>query len=358
MKIYLSFTIAASKMFFRRKSSIFWSLFFPVVTMLVFGNANILGYSAPNVGLIDYASTDNSRSIVERLKESKSTEIQLLYSENEAIELLTKGSIASYLTINSSNNSNSESEIIITTRKDDFAEKEVISNLINSVMLEGEDSIKGLDNIKSNIADINYQGYKGFIIPGIAAMAIMQNGIFSVVFTLLSYKNQGVLRRLQATPISPSHFIVGHLISRVTIIILQTFLLLIMGVFILGVSIGQGSIMAWINILLFSLLGGVLFLSIGLAISSLAPSEDSAPALANLVTFPMLFLSGVFFPIDFLPKFVGYISNILPLTHLAQGIRLSALYGNSTLTTLPQIGITILWLVIAFSICAFTFKWE
>ncbi len=357
MKIYLSFTIAASKMFFRRKSSIFWSLFFPVVTMLVFGNANILGYSAPNVGLIDYANTDNSRLITESLKQSKSTEIQLLLSENEAIELLTKGSIASYITINSSYN-NSKSEIIITTRKDDFAEKEVVGNLINSVMLENKNSLEELSNIKSNIADINYQGYKGFIIPGIAAMAIMQNGIFSVVFTLLSYKNQGVLRRLQATPISPSHFIVGHLISRVTIIILQTFLLLIMGVFILGVSIGQGSIMAWINILLLSLLGGVLFLSIGLAISSLAPSEDSAPALANLVTFPMLFLSGVFFPIDFLPKFVGYVSNILPLTHLAQGIRLSALYGNSTLTTLPQIGITVLWLAIAFSICAFTFKWE
>ena len=357
MKIYLSFTIAASKMFFRRKSSIFWSLFFPVVTMLVFGNANILGYSAPNVGLIDYANTDNSRLITESLKQSKSTEIQLLLSENEAIELLTKGSIASYITINSSNN-NSQSEIIITTRKDDFAEKEVVGNLVNSVMNENKNSSEELSNIKSNIADINYQGYKGFIIPGIAAMAIMQNGIFSVVFTLLSYKNQGVLRRLQATPISPSHFIVGHLISRVTIIILQTFLLLIMGVFILGVSIGQGSIMAWINILLLSLLGGVLFLSIGLAISSLAPSEDSAPALANLVTFPMLFLSGVFFPIDFLPKFVGYVSNVLPLTHLAQGIRLSALYGNSTLTTLPQIGITVLWLAIAFSICAFTFKWE
>jgi len=357
MKIYLSFTIAASKMFFRRKSSIFWSLFFPVVTMLVFGNANILGYSAPNVGLIDYANTDNSKLITESLKQSKSTEIQLLLSENEATELLTKGSIASYITINSSNN-NPQSEIIITTRKDDFAEKEVVSNLVNSVMNENKNSSEELSNIKSNIADINYQGYKGFIIPGIAAMAIMQNGIFSVVFTLLSYKNQGVLRRLQATPISPSHFIVGHLISRVTIIILQTFLLLIMGVFILGVSIGQGSIMAWINILLLSLLGGVLFLSIGLAISSLAPSEDSAPALANLITFPMLFLSGVFFPIDFLPKFVGYVSNILPLTHLAQGIRLSALYGNSTLTTLPQIGITILWLAIAFSICAFTFKWE
>ena len=101
----------------------------------------------------------------------------------------------------------------------------------------------------SEIADMNYQGYKGFIVPGIAAMAIMQNGIFSVVFTLLSYKNQGVLKRLKAAPISPSHFIVGHLISRVSIIILQTFILLLMGVFVLGVSVGQGSILAWLNIL-------------------------------------------------------------------------------------------------------------
>ena len=104
--------------------------------------------------------------------------------------------------------------------------------------------------------------------------------------------------------------------------------------------------------------GGILFLSIGLAISSLAPSEESAPALANLVTFPMLFLSGVFFPIDFFPKFVGYISNALPLTHIASGIRNSALYGSSTISTLPQLGFTVLWLAIAFLICAKTFKWE
>ena len=108
----------------------------------------------------------------------------------------------------------------------------------------------------------------------------------------------------------------------------------------------------------FGVLGGILFLAIGLAISSLAPNEDSAPALANLVTFPMLFLSGVFFPIDFLPTIISYISNLLPLTHLAEGIRLSALYGNSTFTTIPQLGITFAWLAVSFFICAISFKWE
>ena len=347
MKIYLSFTIAASKMFFRRKSSIFWSLFFPVVTMLVLGNAGFIGYSAPNVGL--YITSEMDNDTVSKLKSSNSITIRDYLSETDALTALEKGTLSALITLDNN------SEIIVTTRKGDVAEQEVVENFVFKIMNENIGEIK---NVTNEIAEMNYQGYKGFIVPGIAAMAIMQNGIFSVVFTLLSYKNQGVLKRLKAAPISPSHFIVGHLISRVSIIILQTFILLLMGVFILGVSIGQGSVLAWINILFLSFLGGILFLAIGLAISSLAPNEDSAPAIANLVTFPMLFLSGVFFPIDFLPKIIGYISNLLPLTHLAQGIRLSALYGNSPIMTMPQIGITFAWLALSFFICAISFKWE
>ena len=345
MRIYLSFTIAASKMFFRRKSSIFWSLFFPVVTMLVLGNAGFIGYSAPNVGL--FSTTANE--IIDELKSSKSITIREYQSKDNALEALEKGTLSALITLNP------DSKFIVTTRDGDLAEKEVVENFVFRIINQDIDPI---NNVSSDIAKMNYQGYKGFIVPGIAAMAIMQNGIFSVVFTLLSYKNQGVLKRLKAAPISPSHFIVGHLISRVSIIILQTFILLIMGVFVLGVSVGQGSFLAWLNILFLSFLGGILFLAIGLAISSLAPNEDSAPALANLVTFPMLFLSGVFFPIDFLPKIISYISNILPLTHLAEGIRLSALYGNSSFSTIPQLGITLAWLALSFFICAISFKWE
>ena len=347
MKIYLSFTVAASKMFFRRKSSIFWSLFFPVVTMLVLGNAGFIGYSAPNVGL--YINGEINDEAVDKLKASNSITIRDYLSESEALVALEKGTLSALITLNNN------SKITVTTREGDIAEQEVVENFVFKMMNENTGEIK---NVSNEIAEMNYQGYKGFIVPGIAAMAIMQNGIFSVVFTLLSYKNQGVLKRLKAAPISPSHFIVGHLISRVTIIILQTFVLLLMGVFVLDVSIGQGNIFAWINILFLSFLGGILFLAIGLAISSLSPNEDSAPAIANLVTFPMLFLSGVFFPIDFLPRIIGYISNLLPLTHLAQGIRLSALYGNSSIMTLPQIGITFAWLALSFFICAISFKWE
>ena len=139
-------------------------------------------------------------------------------SKDNALEALEKGTLSALVTLNS------DSEIIVTTREGDLAEKEVVENFVFKIINQDADPVS---YVTSEIADMNYQGYKGFIVPGIAAMAIMQNGIFSVVFTLLSYKNQGVLKRLKAAPISPSHFIVGHLISRVSIIILQTFILLL-----------------------------------------------------------------------------------------------------------------------------------
>ena len=92
------------------------------------------------------------------------------------------------------------------------------------------------------------QGFKGFLVPGIAAMAIMQTGLFSVVFTLIRFKVSGVLRRLNVTPIGSSHFIIGQMITRVILIIIQTYLIIMIGIIILGVSIGKGDPLVWIEI--------------------------------------------------------------------------------------------------------------
>ena len=360
MKIYIGFIVAASKRFFRRKSSIFWTLFFPVVIMLALGNFNFGAYSAPNVGLINNSTDQAASNISNALLKTSTIVVKNLESIAEGDAALEKGSIVAYIEI-PDNFIKTEGKIEITTREGDKPELELVQNVVFVALSNANNTASKLNEenaILTNIADIRYQGYTGFLVAGIVGMAIMQSGIFTVVFTLLSYKNQGVLRRLRATPISPAHFIVGHLVSRVFIIVCQTALLLAIGAVFLGVSIGLGNVFAYLNIFLMAILGGILFLSIGLAISSASPNEDSAPALANLVTFPMLFLSGVFFPIDYLPKSIYYFCNLLPLTHVAEGIRLSVLYGYSTLDTLPQLGYTFIWMIIAFAICAKTFKWE
>ena len=87
---------------------------------------------------------------------------------------------------------------------------------------------------KTKINSINKK-YRDFLVPGIISMAIMQGGIFGVVFTLIRFKSQGVLRRLQASPIGPSHFLVGQGFTRVIISLLQPYVLVIAAFFLLKV---------------------------------------------------------------------------------------------------------------------------
>ena len=115
---------------------------------------------------------------------------------------------------------------------------------------------------------------------------------------------------------------------------------------------------AWINIGIFSILGSILFLFIGLAISGASPNEDYAAPFANLVTFPMMFLSGVFFDNDILPGSISTFTDLLPLSPLVESLRESALYGTNTFELLPELGIILAWIIIAFVIGVKTFKWE
>jgi ABC-2 type transport system permease protein len=232
-----------------------------------------------------------------------------------------------------------------------------LSDMIISDLLSNQKTEKRII-LKEKIFENEYQGYKGFLVPGIVALSIMQSGILGVVFTLISYKTQGVLKRLQATPIDPSHFLIGQMISRLLIIVIQTFVLFIIGTLILNIDIALGSIFAWINIIIFSVLGSILFLFIGLAISGASPNEDYAAPIANLITFPMMFLSGVFFDTDIFPNWLSLITNNLPLSPLVNSLRESALYGTNTLELLPELSIMLVWIIVAFIIGIKTFKWE
>ncbi len=201
------------------------------------------------------------------------------------------------------------------------------------------------------------QNFRTFLVPGIAAMAIMQSGIFSVVFSLIRFRAQGVLRRLYATPIDPTHFLVGQVITRLIVAVLQTFILLIVGSLALGVTVG-GSIEAWALLAMFAILGGALFISIGLAISGRAKTENTAAPISNIITLPMIFLSGVFIPLDILPDAIRAVSQYLPLTYLADGMRAVATQQAGVTDVVPELLGLLAWMAVAFAISARLFRWE
>jgi ABC-2 type transport system permease protein len=213
-------------------------------------------------------------------------------------------------------------------------------------------------NVNESLIQGQGQGFKGWLIPGIAAMAIMQTGLFTVVFSLVRFKSQGVLRRLKATPIGAAHFLAGQLTTKAIVVVIQTYVLIIVGAVALGVSVNTGRLGAWFDLTILALLGGALFIAMGLAISGWAKSEETAAPMANVISMPMMFLSGVFFPLSVMPEWLTRWSQYLPLTYLADGMRAITVEGATVITLGNElIGLTV-WIIVVFAIATKTFRWE
>ncbi len=376
MSHYRSLTVVSLKMYFRNKQGVFWALFFPFLIMIIFGLLNFDRFNAPDVGIDDRANNAASRSLIEKLLGPEGTDdpimeittgteptliVELDDGDLDAVFVIPEGfgepGQRSTIRVTTDLRRPQESSIVTVILSDSLEslfleslsrELEVVPDqfLIENRFVVEQATIKGQD-----------QGFKGFLVPGIAAMAIMQGGIFGVVFTLVRFRAQGVLRRLFATPISPAHFLVGQVITRLTISLLQAYILLAVGALALGVTIG-GNAGAWFAMTLLALMGGALFISMGLAISGMAKTEDVAAPVSNVIALPMMFLSGVFFPVDSLPDAVSRVTQYIQLTYLADGMRAAALEGEGIASIGPEFLGLAIWTAVTFAVATRTFRWE
>jgi ABC-2 type transport system permease protein len=196
-------------------------------------------------------------------------------------------------------------------------------------------------------------GYIDFLVPGILGLTLMQLGLFSVSFGFVQLKRTGALRRLFATPTSPAYFLAAQVTSRLIIGLAQVFVLLGVGLWF-GLHL-VGSIALLLAI---SLLGSVIFLAIGFSIAGWAKNEDQAAPVANLVSLPMTFLSGVFFSRDAMPDFLRTVTDFLPLTYLNHALRSVINDGVGVGAIAGDLLGMAVWAVIAFLLAVRLFKWE
>ncbi|NQW20713.1 MAG: ABC transporter permease [Chloroflexi bacterium] len=370
MKIYLALTVASLKMYFRNKQALFWALFFPLLIMLIFGIMNFDKYASPDVGIYDAAENDASRALIHALEGNDQQKLLNVSVDtfDEVHHELEFGSSRAVIEIPVNYGTLGEfAEIKVTYDERFQQERAVISTILGKVtdavfkelaQVPDEYRVENSIGISESVITGQGQGFKAWLIPGIAAMAIMQTGLFTVVFTLVRFKSQGVLRRMKATPIGAAHFLAGQLTTKAIVVVLQTYVLVIVGAIVLGVSVGAGRLGAWFDLTILALLGGALFIAIGLAVSGWAKNEETAAPVANIISMPMMFLSGVFFPLSAMPDWLTRWSQYLPLTYLADGMRAITVEGAS-ITTLGSelLGLGV-WIVISFAIATKMFRWE
>lgn len=159
--------------------------------------------------------------------------------------------------------------------------------------------------------------YVDWVMPGVLSMNIMFASLFGVGFALVRYRKNGVLKRLRATPIKPMAFIAAHMMSRLLIVVTVCAVLLAGAKLTIDVQV-LGSL--WL-LLLIAVLGGLCLISLSIAMISRVRSEEFASGLINLTSWPMMLLSGVWFPLTSAPDWLTTLAMGLPLSHVVQAAR-------------------------------------
>ena len=167
--------------------------------------------------------------------------------------------------------------------------------------------------------------YLDFLVPGIVALSIMQTAIFGIAGTIVTYKEKGVLRRLRATPLPMRSFMGSNVTMRVVTALIQTAIVLAVGMLLFHVKV-NGSLLL---VALVAVVGAGCFVSLGFAIAAVSKNQEVAQALMNVVQTPMMFLSGIFFPMNNAPAWIQPVVKVLPLTYLANALRAVIIDGAS-----------------------------
>ena len=196
--------------------------------------------------------------------------------------------------------------------------------------------------------------YVDWVLPGILGMNMMFSCLFGVGYVVVRYRKNGFLKRLRATPLRAFEFIVAQIASRLTLTMTVTAFVFAVTSFLLDIRM-EGS--HWL-LLLIAFVGSIALVSMGLLVASRVTSEELAGGLLNLVTWPMMMLSGVWFSLEAAEPWLQQAAKIFPLTHILESARAVMLDGAGLTTVAPALVALSLMSVVFLAAGSFLFRWR
>lgn len=372
------FTKIASKRFFRDKIAIFFTVVFPLVFLFIFGG--LFGKSnnvSFKVAVLDQSNTPYSNQVMKLIKASDANQEGL--SKEEAKKRLFKvDSEITDLTHAKEKMNRSELDATIVVPKEfgqtgqdqkPHGELQVLysqnsqqaGQALGAVLSE---MVKGLNKQMGASGDVftvkttqtNDRGLSSFdyVFSGLLGFSILGLGIFGPMNVFPELKKQGILRRFHTTTLRVWQYFMATMFS-------QSFIALVSFAVQFAVAFTVFKLKLVGNpfeLILFLLLSTITILGIGLALGGWAKNERQAAPVGQLVTLPMMFLSGTFFPRFLMPEWLQKVSAFIPLTPIVDGIRLIATEGKHLTQIGPQLGLVAAWCVIIYIIAFRVFRWE
>jgi ABC-2 type transport system permease protein len=191
-----------------------------------------------------------------------------------------------------------------------------------------------------------------FFVPGIIAMSVMTSSLSGAVHMNAELRQKGVIRKLATTPITRTDWILSNILYQLILAVISTMAILVVSYAVFSVRL---QINAWLFV--FIVFEVFAFGGIGMILTRVANEAESATAAANFIMFPMMFLSGSFFPLEMMPGFLQTIARILPLYYVNEGLRASMVFVDN-MAALRYCAVIGVFATAVFVLGINTTKWE
>ena len=196
--------------------------------------------------------------------------------------------------------------------------------------------------------------YVDFLVPGLVGLGIMTNTLWGVSFSIVDSRRRKLTKRLMATPMSRTHYLMSYLIWRLLVMVVEVVVPVAFGAWAFDVPV-RGSLPA---LALIAVVASLSFSAQALLIASRARTIEAASGLVNLIAVPMWILSGVFFSAQRFPDAMQPFIALLPLTALIDAMRAHMLQGATLWDVAPQLSVLTGWLVVSFALALRLFRWR
>ena len=356
-------TVANIRSYLRDRAALFWTLAFPLIFIFMFGFIFQGGGDfSVTIAWVDEDGSPASSELRSAFDSVDSNELVDLDLDAARVQM-QDGDVSTIVVVPegygeavAAASAGSGPPAAITVYTDPSRESataavsQSIGAVLGAVNLGGRPPLVVPQAETIQTENLNFISY---FVPSMLALSVMQVGIFAAI-PLVADREKLILKRLAATPLRRWQLVGSNVLMRLLIALAQAVIIVAVGVAVFGVQITG----PWALSVVFVVLGSVAFLALGYVIASFAKTEDAANGMTSVVQFPMMFLSGTFFPIEQMPDFLQGIARLIPLTYLADALR-QVMVGGAAFAPLWVCALVLVgWLVVCFGIAARKFRWQ
>ena len=366
MKAFRAVFVSYYLQFVRDRGALFFTFIFPIMFILLFGWAfRNVGAQSFDVGVVDEGSPQGTAMITQALDSvvlEAGDEVFKVQSGplDELTASLEDGDLDAVIVIPAAMDASlaqkQPAAIRVYYDPSRTSNQQILVPILSQVVNGLNQYIQGtfpLISLEEESVQSRELRYIDYLVPGVLGMSLMFSGIWAGM-PIVQQRQAHIIKRLSCTPLRRSTLVIGDLAFRMILVLLTAALIILVGRLVFDVQM----VGSWFTLAGMIILGSLVFTSLGYMMAAFVKTEEAAIPIINVITMPMMFLSGTFFEITSMPSFIEPLIKALPLTYFNDALRQIMVAATPLHSMTTNVAVLAGWVVVTLAVTVRFFRWD